>query len=59
MKSATTAYERACGRFSSGKIAMFGEAVMGFLRTSLKGLPQWTRGSRPRGVVGIAALLCC
>ena len=44
MKSATTAYERACGRFYSRKIAMFGEAVMGFLRASLKGLSQWTRG---------------
>ena len=44
VKSATTAYERACGRFYSGKMAMFGEAVMGFLRTSQKGLPQWTRG---------------
>ena len=44
VKSATTAYERACERFLSGKIAMFGEAVMGFLRTSLKGLSQWTRG---------------
>ena len=44
MKSATTAYERACGRLYSGKIAMLGETVMGFLRTSLKGLPQWARG---------------
>ena len=44
VKSATTAYERACGRFYSGKVTMFGEAVMGFLRTSLKGLPQCTRG---------------
>ena len=43
-KSAATAYERACGRFYRGKMAMFGEAVMGFLRASQKGLPQWTRG---------------
>ena len=43
-KSAATAYERACGRFYSGKMAMFGEAVMGFLRANQKGLPRWTRG---------------
>jgi hypothetical protein len=26
------------------KVALFGECVLGFLRTSLKGRPQWTRG---------------
>ena len=40
----TTGYERATGRFYSGKLALFGEAVMGYLKTDLKGLPKWTRG---------------
>ena len=39
-----TGYERSSGRFNSGKVALFGECVLGFLRTSLKGRAQWTHG---------------
>ena len=39
-----TGYERSSGRFYSGKLAMYGETVLGYLKTSLKGLPQWRKG---------------
>ena len=45
VKRAMTSYERTSGRFYSGKVAMFGETVLGCLKTSLKGLPQWTKGT--------------
>ena len=44
VKRAMTSYERTTGRFYSGKVAMYGETVFGYLKTSLKGLPQWTKG---------------
>ena len=44
VKRAMTSYERTTGRFYSGKVAMYGETVLGYLKTSLKGLPQWTKG---------------
>ena len=39
-----TGYERSSGRFYSGKLAMYGETALGYLKTSLKGLPQWRKG---------------
>jgi hypothetical protein len=44
VRNAMTGYERSSGRFNSGKVALFGECVLGFLRTSLKGRAQWTHG---------------
>ena len=44
VKRAMISYERTTGRFYAGKVAMYGETVLGYLKTSLKGLPQWTRG---------------
>ena len=38
-----TSYERGTGRFYSGKVAMLGETVFGFLKTELK-VPKWTKG---------------
>ena len=40
----TTGYERASGRMYSGKVALYGETVLGYLKTELKGLPRWTKG---------------
>ena len=39
-----TSYERVTGGFYSGKVALFGETVLGFLKTELRGLPKWTKG---------------
>ena len=39
-----TAFERCAGRVYTGKVCMFGESVMGFLKPSGKGLPSWQRG---------------
>ena len=39
-----TGYERASGRLYSGKITMCGECVVGYLKTTMKGRPQWTQG---------------
>ena len=40
----TTGYERSTGRLYSGKLALFGETVLGYLKTDLKGLPKWSKG---------------
>ena len=39
-----TGYERSSGRFYRGKLATYGETVLGCLKTRLKGLPQWKKG---------------
>ena len=39
-----TAYERSNDRAYSGKLAMFGECVLGYLRTDLKAAPRWQHG---------------
>ena len=39
-----TAYERCSDRVYSGKLAMFGEDVLGYLRTDLKAAPRWQHG---------------
>ena len=45
VRSSMTGYEKASGRFYSGNIAMYGECgVLGYLKTALKGRPQWTQG---------------
>ena len=44
VRAGQTAYELCSARMYGGKIALFGESVMGFLRTSQKAAPSWTRG---------------
>ena len=44
VSSGSTAYERSCDRSYSGKLAMFGEDVLGYLRTDLKAAPRWQHG---------------
>ena len=39
-----TAYELCADRVYTGRLALFGESVLGFLKRSTKGSPQWTRG---------------
>ena len=39
-----TAYERSSDRAYSGKLAMFGESVLGFLKTDRKAAARWQRG---------------
>ena len=39
-----TPYERCTGKVYSGKLCMFGETVMGYLKPSAKGLPSGHRG---------------
>ena len=39
-----TPYELCSSRMYAGTIALFGESVLGFLRTSQKAAPCWTRG---------------
>ena len=38
------AYERCSDRVYTGKLAMFGEDVLGYLRTDLKAAPRWQHG---------------
>ena len=44
VKQGHTAYELCADRTYSGRVAMFGECVLGYLRQSAKGAPQWTKG---------------
>ena len=39
-----TAYELCTSRQYTGRLAMFGERALGFLKLSTKGSPTWTRG---------------
>ena len=39
-----TAYELCADRAYTGRLAMFGETVLGFLKQTRKGAPQWTKG---------------
>ena len=39
-----TAYELCAGRAYTGRLAMFGETVLGVLKQTHKGAPQWTKG---------------
>ena len=39
-----TAYERSSDRAYSGKLAMFGESVLGYLKTDRKAAARWQRG---------------
>eukprot|EP00435_Cladocopium_sp_Y103_P066347 s36_g28.t1 len=42
--SRAAAYERCSDRSYSGKFAMFGEDILGYLRTDLKAAPRWQHG---------------
>eukprot|EP00435_Cladocopium_sp_Y103_P018044 s405_g4.t1 len=42
-----TAFERCTGREYHGKMCMFGEVCMGYLKPSAKGLASWQRGVTP------------
>ena len=44
VRQGQTAYERCCDRMYTGRLCMFGETVFGYLKTSLKGAPRWTKG---------------
>ena len=39
-----TPFERCTSRVYSGKICMFGENIMGYIKASAKGLPSWRKG---------------
>ena len=40
----STAYERAADRLYTGRLCLFGEVVLGYLKTSRKAAPRWTKG---------------
>ena len=42
--SSYKAYELCADRAYTGRLAMFGETVLGFLKQTHKGAPQWTKG---------------
>ena len=44
VRQGQTPYELCSSRMYSGKVALFGEAVLGFLRTTQKAAPSWTKG---------------
>ena len=39
-----TSYERCCDRMYTGRICMYGETVLGFLKPQVKGSPRWCKG---------------
>ena len=43
-----TAYELCANRPYTGRLALFGERVLGFLKLSTKGSPTWTKGHMAR-----------
>eukprot|EP00438_Fugacium_kawagutii_P026160 Skav230005 [mRNA] locus=scaffold5058:3896:10669:+ [translate_table: standard] len=43
VKEQVTAFEASFGRFYSGKLACYGEPVMGFLKTTQKGSAKWRK----------------
>ena len=44
VKQGTTAYERSSDRVYSGKLCMYGESVLGYIKTDRKAAPRWSRG---------------
>ena len=40
----TTAFERSSDRTYTGKLCMFGETVLGYIRTDKKAAPRWVKG---------------
>lgn len=44
VKQGTTAYERPSDRMYTGKLCMFGETVLGYLKGDCKAVPRWTKG---------------
>ena len=40
----STAFERAADRVYTGRLCMFGEVVLGYIKTSRKAAPRWTQG---------------
>ena len=40
----TTAFERSADRVYTGRLCMFGEVVLGYIKTSRKAAPRWTKG---------------
>ena len=44
VRQGLTPYEICSGRSYNGRLALFGESVLGFLKVSTKGAPQWTKG---------------
>ena len=44
IRKGSTAYELCANKMYTGCLALFGESVLGFLKRTTKGSPQWTRG---------------
>ena len=44
IRKGSTAYELCANKMYIGRLALFGESVLGFLKRTTKGSPQWTRG---------------
>ena len=44
MSGGTTAFERSADRVYTGRLCMFGEVVLGYIKTSRKAAPRWTKG---------------
>ena len=44
VKQGTTVYERSSDRVYSGKLCMYGESVLGYIKTDRKAAPRWSRG---------------
>ena len=44
IRKGSTAYELCANKMYTGRLALFGESVLGFLKRTTKGSPQWTRG---------------
>ena len=43
MSGGTTAFERSADRVYTGRLCMFGEVVLGYIKTSRKAAPRWTK----------------
>ena len=44
IRRGSTPYELCANRMYTGRLALFGESVLGFLKRTTKGSPQWTKG---------------
>ena len=44
VKQGTTAFERSADRMYTGKLCMFGETVLGYIKTDRKAAPRWAKG---------------
>ena len=63
MTNGSTPFELCSGRMYTGKLARYGERVLGFLKTDLKGKPQWRPGiwlsKATQNDTHIIAASCC